>query len=58
MPGYSEREVKWAVDNARPKQIMIDLDANMVKVEFLSKPPKARIAIDGAPSGSRRTRGS
>ena len=51
MPGYSEREVKWAVDNARPKQIMIDLDANMVKVEFLSKPPKARIAIDGRTVG-------
>ena len=51
MPGYSEREVKWSVDSPRPKQVMIDLDANIVKVEFESKPTKAQLSIDGRTVG-------
>ncbi len=51
MPGYSEREVKWSVDSPRPKQVMIDLDANIVKVEFESKPSKAQLSIDGRTVG-------
>lgn len=51
MPGYSEREVKWSADGPRPKQVMIDLDANIVKVEFQSKPSKAQLSIDGRAVG-------
>ena len=57
MPGYAERSVKWAVDSARPKQVMIDLDANMVKVEFLSKPARARLMINGREVGTTPYRG-
>lgn len=57
MPGYSEREVKWSVDGPRPKQVMIDLDANIVKVEFLSSPAKARLAVDGRVLGVTPYRG-
>lgn len=51
MPGYSEREVKWSADSPRPKQVLIDLDANIVKVEFESKPSKAQLSIDGRAVG-------
>ena len=46
MPGYREHEVKWTADGPRPKQVMIDLDANIVKAEFLTKPAKARLFIE------------
>ncbi|MDR0933447.1 MAG: PEGA domain-containing protein [Victivallales bacterium] len=57
MRGYAEREVKWSADGARPKQVMIDLDANMVKVEFLSKPPRAQLTIDDRVVGETPYRG-
>ncbi len=57
MPGYSEREVKWSVDGPRPKQIMIDMDANIVKAEFKSKPSGARLSIDGRVMGVTPYRG-
>ena len=57
MPGYAERAVQWSVDSARPKRVMIDLDANMVKVEFLSKPARARLMLNGREVGTTPYRG-
>lgn len=57
MTGYAERAVTWSVDSARPKQVMIDLDANMVKVEFLSNPDQARLMLNGREVGATPYRG-
>ncbi len=57
MPGYAERAVQWSVDSARPKRVMIDLDANMVKVEFLSRPAGARLHLNGREVGTTPYRG-
>lgn len=49
--GYVQKSVEWDVEDARPKQLKVEMSSNVGTLRIDSNPTGANLSIDGEPRG-------